>query len=124
MTQNKLAAYNSEIQPLLRTVNEFKDALKGFKETDEKALKLIEAIKDAQEELKLYLEDNVTSKDILENIEEHTKEFGLAVKAAARGSAYKVPELKAFFVARSKDDAVEKAVDRGELFKELTVEIA
>lgn len=121
---NKLQAYNQEIQPLLRTVNEFKDALKAFKETDEKALKLIEAIKDAQEELKLYLEDNTTSKDILDNIKEHTKEFGLAVKAAAKGSAYKVNQLKPYFVARSKEDAVEKAVDKGQLFDELNKELA
>jgi len=124
MTTNKLQAYNQEIQPLLRTINGFKEDLKEFKETDEKALKLAEAIKDAQEELKLYLEDNTTSKDILENIKEHSKEFGLAVKGAAKGTAYKVKDLKPYFVARSKEDAVEKAVDKGQLFEELNKEIA
>lgn len=121
---NKLQAYNQEIQPLLRTVNEFKEALKTFKETDGGAVKHLEDIKDAKEQLKLYLEGNVTSKDILDNIKEHTKEFGLAVKAAAKGSAYKVNQLKPYFVARSKDDAVEKAVDKGQLFDELNKELA
>lgn len=123
MTTNKIAAYNNEIQPMLKVLTGFKEDLKDFKETDEKALKLIQAVKDAQEELKAYLEDNPTSKDILDNIKEHTKEFGLAVKAAAQGSAYKVGELKAYYVARNKE-TVEDVIGKGDLFSDLNKELA
>jgi predicted Zn-dependent protease len=124
MTQTTLMAYSQEIAPLIRQAAELKLDLKEFKDSDEKAVKLAQAIKDAQDELKQYLEDNQKSADIIEAIKDIEKDIKLAVQAAAKNSSYKASELKSYFIARSKDEGVEKVVQKGSLFEDLTKEFA
>lgn len=119
-----LMAYSQEIAPLIRQAAELKADLKDFKESDEQAIKLAEVIKQAQDDLKQYLEDNQKSADIIEAIKDVEKDIKLAVQAAAKNSAYKASELKSYFIARSRDDGVEKVVCKGTLFEDLTKELA
>lgn len=118
MTQN-VATYCPEIMTLIRSIAYQKDLLKEFKETDEGAVEMVQEIKDQQEALKSYLEEQNDSKEILDKIKDLENDLKLAVKGAAQGSEYKPAVLKKFYMARSKEDAVDKTVDIGKTFEEL-----
>lgn len=118
-----LIQYSREIAPMIRDLNDAKEVLKEFVETDAQAIKMKEAIKEAQEELAKYLEDHERASNMLRDVKDLTKDIGLAVKAAAKGSAYKPAELKTYFMARAKENGVEKVKEKAELFNDLEIEL-
>lgn len=121
MTQSSttLIEYSRNIAPIIRDLNHQKELLADFKESNSEYLEFVEEVKGLQETMKGMLEENDDSKEILEKIKDLDNDLKEAVKAAARGTDYKPAELKAFFVARSKDEGVVKIVTKGELFSEL-----
>jgi hypothetical protein len=123
MNQTDLMLYSREILPMVRAIEAKKQELKEYKETNEEVARLQLQVKQAQEELANYLtkDDNVI--EFTAELKDATKELKQALKSAARASGYKPAELKTFFFARAKEKAVEKAVEKGTLFVELTSKI-
>ena len=120
-----LIEYAKEISPYIRQIKAKKDIIADFKESDEKAQELAAAVKESQEALKAYVENDDDMKAVLEEISELEKELKQALKAASKASGYKPAELKAFFVARNKEqEAVKKVIDKGELFEALEEELS
>lgn len=123
MNQVELIEYSREILPMVRAIEAKKQELKEYKEQNEQVVNLQQAVKNAKEELASYLakDDNVI--EFTAELKDATKELKQALKSAARASGYKPAELKTFFFARAKDKAVEKAVEKGELFVKLASKI-
>jgi Mg2+ and Co2+ transporter CorA len=118
--QIALIEYSKEISPRIRTIQAKKDVIKDFIESDDKAQELKAAVKESQEALKAYVESDDYMKEIQEEIDALTKELKQALKAASSASDFKPAELKAFFVARNKEDGVKKVVDKAEVFEAIT----
>ena len=59
------------------------------------------------------------AKEFNEAIKALENDLKQAVAGAAKVSAYKKPDLKAFFTARSKDKAVAKVIVKGDVFEQL-----
>ncbi len=119
-----LIEYSREVMPLIRTIAQKKELMADFKASDEAYLKLLASVKEAQEACKEYLTKNDDYVAMVEETKEFEKELKLAVKAAARGTAYKPAELKAFFIARNKEEGVVKVICKGELFTTLDGELS
>jgi cytochrome P450 len=117
-----LVEYSREILPKLRALDEKKALLKEWKDGDDEVQKHLQAIKDMQELLKNMIEEREA--DLLQEIKDLETDIKLACKAAAKNSPYKPAELKAFFIARNKEDGVSKVVTKGTLFEDLTKELA
>lgn len=116
---DKIKAYAKEILPMIRELNKQKDYLADFKTTDEEAVKLTEAVKEVQDALKEYLDVNDHAAELQERIKDISKDIKEAVAGAAKDEKYTTAELKAYFIARVKEEGVEKVVDKGVLFTEL-----
>lgn len=127
-----LVEYSREIGPRIRTIEGKKQALKDFKETDSKAQELAQKVKDAQAELKAYVEKE--NADLIQEIKELNGELKQALQAAARSTkdtdrAYTVGELKPYFTARNKPvqqgkpSPVKKVIVKGDTFEELEVKV-
>ncbi len=114
-----LTAYSQEIAPMIRNLIKKKELLKDFKESDDKAIELAEAIKSAQADLKKYVEESEDGMEYLDDIKAIEIEIKQAVKAAGKASNYKPADLKAFFIARAKEDAVVKVIAKGDIFEDL-----
>jgi hypothetical protein len=114
-----LMGYSQEIAPMIRNLIKKKLILKDFKDSDERALELAELVKEAQAELKKYIEESEDGMEIIGDIKSIEREIKEAVQAAGKASNYKPKDLKAFFVARAKDDAVVKAIEKGTIFTDL-----
>lgn len=131
MTEQKqvaLVEYNREIGPMIRTIEKKKQIIKDFKETDEKAVAMIENVKVSQAELKAYVE--AENADVIKEIKELETELKEAVKAAARSTKdtaqpFTAGDLKPYFSARAKPvdmgkpKPVKKVIDKGETFVKL-----
>ena len=113
-----LTEYSREIVPMIKDLLYKKDLQKDFRESDDTAIDLAEAVKMAQTQLKEYLEKDDTYKELDEQVKERTREIKEALKGAARVCEFKPAELQAFFQARVKE-AVKKTVDKGQVFAEL-----
>ncbi len=122
--QVTLIEYSKEIMPLIRNILKKKELQADFKDSDEGYLEHVGYVKEAQETAKSYLETNDDYKELDEEVKAFTKELKLAVKAAAENTEYKPKDLLAYFVARNKDDAVQKAIIKGGLFATLDEELA
>ena len=116
-----LTSYNQEIQPKLRKLFELQDALKEWAAEDQQVNVFKSMIADIQKEMKQYIEDKESN--LVREINDLNTDVKLAVKAAAKGTAYKPAELMAYMKARAKE-SVEKVVGKGELFAELDKEFA
>ncbi len=116
-----LLAYSQEIAPKIRELLKKKELLKDFKDSDETALELADAVKSAQAALKDYIEKSDDGKEIIDEIHAIEKEVKEAIKGAAKASTFKPAQLKAFLLARAKEDAVKKVIDKGSIFTELTL---
>lgn len=114
-------SYNQEIIPKFLALGTAKEILKDRMSTDEYVQECLQEIKGMQENIKSHLEEN--EPELTREIKDLSVDIGLAVKAAAKGTAYKVPELKAYFAARAKQ-SVSKVVEKGEVFAELEKELA
>lgn len=129
---NTLIEYSREIGPRVRAIDTKKQIIKDFKETDERAIELAEAIKTATEgakaELKAYVEKE--NAELLEEIKELEKELKEAIKGAARATKdtdrpFKASELKPYFIARNKvveqgkEKPVAKVINKGDTFEVL-----
>lgn len=113
-----LIEYSREIVPMLKDLLKQKELLKDFKESDDTALDLAAAIKDAQDELKAYIEKDEDAKLFIDRIKEIENDIKEAVKGAAKVCDFKEAELKAFFLAHVKE-TVDKTVDKGTAFAAL-----
>ncbi len=113
-----LVEYSREIAPMLKDLLHQKELLKDFKESDDTAIDLADAIKTAQEQLKDYLAKEDDAVEISGKIVELENDIKQAVAGAARVCDYKPAELKKFFLARVKE-TVAKTVDIGTAFAEL-----
>lgn len=125
-----LVEYSREIGPLIRKIETKKQIIKDFKETDEKAIELVQAGKEANAALKAYVEEQ--NKDVLDELKSLNTELKEAIKGAARSTKdtprpFKAGELKPYFVARNKpveqgkQKPVEKVIVKGDTFEELEV---
>lgn len=114
-----LVGYSQEIAPKIRDLIKKKLILKDFKESDEKAIELANIVKEAQADLKKYVEESEDGMEILDEIKSIENEIKQAVKSAGQASNYKPKDLKAFFVARAKEDAVVKVIEKGDIFKDI-----
>lgn len=122
MNENKLASYARELSPTIRKVDELKELVKDFKKTDVKALALQQAIKDAQEEFKAYLENSDIGSVLIE-IKELGKDLKEGFEAAVKDSEYDAKDFGAYLKARNKEDGVVKVVEKGEVFEALNGEL-
>jgi hypothetical protein len=116
-----LLSYNQEIIPKFLALATAKEILKDRMSEDQVIQDFHQEIKDLQESIKAHLEDK--EPDLMREIKDLNTDIGLACKAAAKGTAYKAPELKAYFAARAKQ-SVEKVVTKGETFAELEKELS
>ena len=121
MTQ--LIEYSREVMPMVRKLADMKEELKSLKEDNQEVQVLLSNVKQAQEALAKYLETNDDVKQMLSDIKDVSKDIQQAVKRASKGSGYKPKELKDYFFARAKEDAVVKTVQKGKLFDALNEEI-
>lgn len=117
---NKLVEYNKEIQPLIRKLLEKKEELKEWAKEYTEVQDYVIEIKRLQEEMKAFIADKEAT--LVREIADLENDIKLAVRAAAKGTAYKPAELRAFMTARAKD-SVEKVVSKGELFQQLESEL-
>ena len=122
--QVALIEYAKEISPMIRTLMKKKELQKDFKESSDGYLRLLEVVKEAQEDCKDYLAKDDDYAETEEEVKALTKELKLAVKAASENTAYKPADLLAYFVARNKEEGVVKVISKGELFDELEKELA
>ena len=113
-----LVEYSKGIVPKIKALLYQKELQKDFKESDDTAVDLQAAIKEAQEHLKEYLSKDDTYKELDEQVKDLEREIKEALKAAARVCEFKPADLKAYFQARVKE-AVKKTVEKGKSFDEL-----
>lgn len=118
-----LIEYSREIMPLVRKLQDSKDALKSYKDDNDKLTLLLKNVKDAQESLVTELKNDDDVQQMLAEIKDISKDIQQAVKAASKGSGWKPSELKQYFFARAKEDAVVKTIKKGALFDALNDEI-
>lgn len=116
-----LLSYNQQIVPLIMSLNTKKQILKEGLADNEDVKNAVAEIKGLQEELKELIE--IKESELVGEIKALETDIKLAVQAAARGTAYKPAELKAFFAARAAEK-VDVVVSKGELFSELEKEIS
>lgn len=123
MNQVELIEYSREVMPMVRAIEAKKQELKEWKEGNEQVAALQQDVKDAQQALVNFLKKNDTVIEFKETLKDATKELKQALKSASKASGYKPAELKTFFFARTKEKAVEKVVEKGELFVEIASKI-
>lgn len=121
--ENKLMSYSREIVPMARSIAEKKEALKDILEGDEEVAEHQRYVNDAKEALDSAILENEEYQKAAQALKELVTEFKQAVKGAAKGTDYKPAELTAYFNARAKDKAVEKTINKGELFVALNEEL-
>lgn len=120
MTQNNtLVAYSQEISPIIREIAKKKELLKDIAGSDEGAQELAQEAADVQEAYKSYLETIDGYSEVATELKELEKDLKEAISGAAKASDFKAAELKAFYLARNKEQAVKKTIDKGVLFEEL-----
>lgn len=117
MTTIKAAA--QELKSLVSRIAKVDELLKDIKESDEGAIKLAEAVKYAQEELKIYLAAHLDYFTLTEEKNELVKELKQGAKNATKGTGFKHTVFTAFLKAQMKEEAVERVVDKGSLFSSL-----
>ena len=115
---NKIAAYNKELQPILKQIAHKQELLKDYKDSNEAIAELLEEIKGIQEQIKTILEDDVDAKALIEDIKQLTADFKEGVKAAAKGSDYKPADLAKYLKVRAKEKTKE-VIKAGEVFEAL-----
>jgi hypothetical protein len=114
-----LLEINQSVQPILRDIAYQNELLKSFKETDEEYLGLQQKVKEANDAAKAYLEENDDSKEILEKIEELSDNLKSYIDVAAQHfEEFSKKDLKAYFVARSKEK-VEDVITKGDTFERI-----
>lgn len=116
-----LIEYSKEIVPLFMRLNTANEILKEWKADNAGVQERLTVIKELQDELKEYVEE--TEAALTKEISDIKLDIKLAVSAAAKGTAYKKPELAAYFSARAREK-VSDVVSKGELFQELEKELA
>ncbi len=115
-----LTGYSKEIMPMFEAISKKANILKDFRDTDEKAMELADMIKQAQDNLKKYLEEDEHYQEITAEKKELEKELKLAIKAlVTKIPEYKPAVLKKFFKSRLKEDAVKEVIDTGDIFSAL-----
>ena len=117
MTTIKTAS--QELKSLVTRIGKVDELLKDIRESDEGALKLSEAVKYAQEELKIYLAAHLDYFTLTNEKNELVKELKQGCKAATKNTAFKPAMLVAFLKAAAKEESVEKTIDKGQLFNSL-----
>lgn len=117
---NTLLEYSREIVPLYIALNTKNEILKEWKADNAGVQKRLAEIKAAQDELKAYVEQ--TESGLTREIKDVMMDISLAVKAAAKGTPFKAPTLKAYFAARAKEN-VSKVIEKGDAFAELDKEL-
>ena len=112
-----LQEYNKEIQPLLRNLVVQKDTLKSLMEGDERVTEIQSEIKTLKEELQVHLETTEDYNEVLAAIKDIEQQVKDIISVAAEfNKEYTKADLKAYFVARSKDK-VEEVINKGEVFE-------
>ena len=122
-----MVEYSREIAPKIKDLLYQKELQKDFKESDDTAVDLAEAVKTAQAQLKDYLKKDDDYKAIQEKVDELEKEIKEAIKSMSKVCEFKPADLKAFLQARVKDvmskkeqkGTVVKTVDKGQTFDQL-----
>ena len=108
-----------ELQALVKAINFKKDLLKDIKEGNPKIQKLLELIKEHQEEIKMLLAADLDHFTIEQELKELNKELKQGAKNAVKGTGFKAKQLIDFSQAKVKEDAVEKTVEKGQIFSAL-----
>lgn len=121
-TQIKTAA--TELKSLVSQIAKKDELLKDFRESDEKAQKLANLVKEAQEELKAYLASDLDYFTITNEKNELIKELKAGAKNAVKGTGFKAPQFVAFLKAKEKEAGIEKVVEKGSLFSSLKSQTA
>ena len=116
-----LQEYNQEVQPNLRALFKKQEILKEWQKDDKIIAEYKQQIVDMNDNIKSYTEEKEA--ELTREINDLKTDIKLAIKAAAKASGYKPAELTAFFTARAKE-AVEKTLEKAELFNKLNEEIA
>lgn len=117
MTTIKVAA--NELKSLVSRIAKVDELLKDIKESDAGAIKLAEAVKYAQEELKIYLAAHLDFFTLTNEKNELVKELKQGCKAATKNTGFKPTVLVAFLKAQNKEESVDKTIDKGQLFNAL-----
>jgi len=113
-----LMEYSREIIPMIKQLIYQKELMKEFTENDETVIDYSDAVKQSQEALKKYLATNDDAVTVNNKIKDISNDIKIAIKGAAKVCEYKPDALKAFFVARVRED-VDKTVSKGVIFSEL-----
>ena len=116
-----LQEYNQEIQPKLRSLFKKQEIIKEWQKDDATIAEYKQQIAEMNENIKAYTEDKEA--ELIREISDLQTDLKLAIKGAAKASGYKAPELKAYFTARAKE-AVDKTLEKAELFTQLNSELA
>jgi Mg2+ and Co2+ transporter CorA len=117
MNETNLIEYSREVMPLVRALQKKKELIKDCKDSDENVTTLQENVKCLQKKLDEILADNDDYNQLVSEMKEVSVELKQAIKSASRASGFKAQELKEYFFARAKQEAVEKTVKKAERFQ-------
>jgi len=113
-----LMEYSREIVPMIKELLKRKELYADFIASNDTAIDLTVAIKEAQGQLKDYLSKDEYAVELSNKLADGVNDVKQAIAGAAKVCDYKPAELLAYFSARVKD-SVSKVVDKGEVFSEL-----
>lgn len=116
MNETNLIEYSREVMPLIRQLNQKKEILKDYKDGNEDVKLLQERVKALQKELAETLEKDDDYKQVNADVKEISVELKQALKSAAKASGFKAKNLKEYFQARAKEEAVKKTVEKAQRF--------
>lgn len=116
MNETNLMEYSREVMPLIRQLNKKKEILKDYKDGHEDVKLLQTRIKALQKELAETLEKDDDYKQINADVKEISVALKQALKSAAKASGFKAKNLKEYFQARAKEEAVKKTVEKAQRF--------
>jgi len=114
---NQIKTYTQTLLPAVRRINELNEYVKYFKKTDEEAVALVQAVKNAQEALKEYLAQSAAG-EWLDEIATLSGDLKDGVKDATKDTEITPVTYKAFLTARAKEKD-EEVVVKGEQFNVL-----
>lgn len=115
----KFTSYVKEISVSIRKVDELKEDLKEFKKSDEAYLKLMQIVKDAQQDAKDYLQAHSEAGDLITQIKELSTDLKEAFTAAAKDTDFEPKDVSVYLKARNKIDGVAKVLDKATMFDKL-----
>lgn len=109
----------NELKELAQQISYKNELLKNIKENEESIQELKASIVDAQDQIKALLAANLDYFTIEKEKKELEKELKVGAKMAVKDTGFKPAVFVQYVKAKAKEEAVEKVVVKGALFRSL-----